>query len=167
MKIAVIGYSGSGKSTLAKHLGVYYKIPVLHLDTVQFIPGWQKRDDEEACGIVRDFMQHPDWVIEGNYRKYLQKERFEDADQIIFLSFSRMVCLIRAYKRFFKFRNQCRDDMGTGCIEKMDPEFTWWILYMGRTKAVRRHYKEIWEQYPEKVIVLKNQKQLSAFTQKY
>ena len=43
MKIAVLGYSGSGKSTLARKLGELYGVPVLHLDAVQFLPGWRER----------------------------------------------------------------------------------------------------------------------------
>lgn len=163
MKIAIYGYSGSGKSTLAKRLGSCYGVPVLHLDTVQFLPGWKKRDNDEARGIVAGFMQQPGWVIEGNYKRYLQKERFEAADQIIFLSFARIPCLIRAYRRFFKNRNRCRDDMGAGCIEKMDLQFTWWLLYQGRTKTVRQHHQSIQARYPGKCIVIKNQRQLDRF----
>lgn len=40
MKIAILGTSGSGKSTLAKRLGERYGLPVLHMDTVHFLPGW-------------------------------------------------------------------------------------------------------------------------------
>ena len=43
MKIAVTGYSGAGKSTLARTLGERLGCPVLHLDTVQFTPGWVER----------------------------------------------------------------------------------------------------------------------------
>ena len=43
MKIAILGTSGSGKSTLAKRLGETYGLPVLHMDTVQFLPGWVER----------------------------------------------------------------------------------------------------------------------------
>ena len=42
MKISIIGYSGSGKSTLADKLANYYSIPKLHIDTLQFQPGWQE-----------------------------------------------------------------------------------------------------------------------------
>ena len=43
MKIAILGTSGSGKSTLAKRLGERYGLPVLHMDTVHFLPGWVER----------------------------------------------------------------------------------------------------------------------------
>lgn len=57
MRIAVIGYSGSGKSTLADALGKLYNIPVLHLDSVHFLPGWQEREDDEKRRIVAEFMR--------------------------------------------------------------------------------------------------------------
>lgn len=47
MRIAVIGYSGSGKSTLAARLGAAYGVPVLHLDSVHWLPGWVERPREE------------------------------------------------------------------------------------------------------------------------
>ena len=51
VKIAVIGYSGAGKSTLAKKLGKLFRCPVLHLDRIQFEPGWKERDRETAKRI--------------------------------------------------------------------------------------------------------------------
>ena len=55
MKIAVMGYSGSGKSTLARALGEWYGVEVLHLDTVQFLPGWEIRPDGDKERMVREF----------------------------------------------------------------------------------------------------------------
>ena len=55
MKVAVIGYSGSGKSTLAKKLGRIYQCPVLHLDRINFEPGWRERDPEDARRTVSGF----------------------------------------------------------------------------------------------------------------
>ena len=53
MKIAILGTSGSGKSTLAQTLGAAYHAPVLHLDTVHFLPGWVERPLDEENAIVR------------------------------------------------------------------------------------------------------------------
>ena len=52
MKIAILGTSGSGKSTLAKRLGERYGLPVLHMDTVHFLPGWVERPFAEEEAIV-------------------------------------------------------------------------------------------------------------------
>ena len=82
----LLGPSGSGKSTLAREIGKRYGLPVLHLDTVQFEPGWQVRDREEGRQIVRTFLaEHPDgWVIDGNYTGFYQQERLEAADGMPF-----------------------------------------------------------------------------------
>lgn len=53
MKIAILGTSGSGKSTLAKRLGERYGLPVLHMDTVHFLPGWVERPFAEEEAMVR------------------------------------------------------------------------------------------------------------------
>ena len=76
MKIVIIGYSGSGKSTLAKTLGINYNIPVLHLDSVNFLSGWKVREQKETDEIVKKFIEENDsWIIDGNYHK-IAKERF-------------------------------------------------------------------------------------------
>ena len=96
MKIAILGYSGSGKSTLARALGEHYGIPVLHLDTVQFLPDWQVRPKEEQLAIVQDFMDtHDSWVIDGNYSNLLQPRRLEEADRVVLLLFNRFSSLLR------------------------------------------------------------------------
>lgn len=163
MKIAIIGYSGSGKSTLARKLADYYKIPVLFLDTIQFLPNWVERDRDEGRSLVERFMDNDSWIIDGNYNGFLQKERLEQADKIIFMNFSRINCLYRAMKRYFMNRNTTRESMANGCIEKMDWEFIWWILYGGRTKTRRKHYNQIKALYKNKIVILKNQKQLTNY----
>lgn len=163
MRIAVLGYSGAGKSTLARALGERYTIPVLHLDTVQFTPGWLERDREEAQRMVHAFMKNPEWVIDGNYSKFEYQRRLEEADQIIFLDFPRFTCLFRAVRRYFSFRGKHRPDMADGCNEKLDPEFVWWLLWKGRTRKKRERFQCILDTYPEKTVVLKNQKGLDRY----
>lgn len=166
MKIAIIGYSGSGKSTLARKLAKYYKVPVLFLDKVNFLPNWIERDRDEGRLIVCDFMKNDSWVIDGNYSDFFQKERLEQADKIIFLNFPRRICIYRALKRYFRYKNTTREDMAKGCIEKIDLEFIWWILYEGRTKEIRNHYKQIEQDFKNKIVVLKKAKEVNLFLQK-
>ncbi len=167
MKIAILGYSGSGKSTLAGQLGDVYKAPVLFLDTVQFLPGWLERDRDEARSLVADFLQNDSWVIDGNYNDFFQKERLEQANQIILMNFPRRVCLFRALKRYFQNRNTVRESMAPGCPEKIDWEFIWWILHDGRTKDRRAHFKQVALQYGEKAIVLRNARQVKEYLKQY
>ena len=142
-----------------------HQLPVLHLDTVQFIENWQERNRQEALQMVATFMEQDSWVIDGNYSKFYQERRLEEADHVILLLFSPFASLKRIIERRVKYRNTARPDMAEGCPEKIDGEFLWWVLYKGRNKAKRQHYQAIQKQYPEKVIVIKNQQQLTRFYQ--
>ena len=163
MRIAVIGYSGAGKSTLARALGERYSVPVLHMDRVHLAPGWQERDRGEAHRLVHEFMENPDWVIDGNYTKFEYERRLAEADKIIILALSRLVCFARAWRRYFHYRGTARADMGEGCPERMDREFMWWILWKGRTRQKRGELRSVAERYPIKTVVLKSQGEIDQY----
>ena len=165
MKISIIGYSGSGKSTLASKLGVFYDVPVLYLDKVQFLPDWVDRDEEEAKNIIKDFLNNNQdgWVIDGNYTKRYLEERLSQSDKIIFLNFNRFICFYRALKRRIIYRGKNRESMTVGCDEKFDYGFMKWILIDGRTKQRKQSYENIKNTYKEKFIEIKNQKQLDKY----
>ena len=161
MKIAIIGYSGSGKSTLARKLGEQYNIPVLHFDTVQFWPNWEIRSREDKEAMTKAFLDANDeWVIDGNYSKLSFQRRIEEADVIILLLFNKISCLYRVTRRYLKYKNSTRPDMAVGCKEKLDWEFIKWILRDGRTEESRQRYQGVLARYPEKTILIKNQRQL-------
>ncbi|MER0123422.1 DNA topology modulation protein [Streptococcus sp. ZJ93] len=164
MKFQIIGYSGAGKSTLAKFLATYYAIPRLHLDTVRFLPQWQERPDEDMKALVDNFLdQHNSWVIDGNYSFCSYARRMEEADTIIFMDFSPWNCLYRAFKRFLHYRGKNREDMAPGCTEKLDWTFIRWILKDGRQERQKKRYHKICQTYPDKIKILRNQKELEQF----
>lgn len=163
MKIAILGYSGSGKSTLAKYLGEIYNIPILYLDRIQFVENWQLRDRDEAKKLVAEFLEKDQWVIDGNYTDFLQKERLLLSDKILILNFNRFTCLYRAIKRYFSNKNKTRESMAEGCKEKLDLEFIYWILYKGRDKAKKIKFNDIANRYRDKVTIIKNQKELDRY----
>eukprot|EP01064_Diplonema_japonicum_P034879 TRINITY_DN7369_c0_g1_i1.p1 TRINITY_DN7369_c0_g1~~TRINITY_DN7369_c0_g1_i1.p1 ORF type:complete len:197 (+),score=16.16 TRINITY_DN7369_c0_g1_i1:38-628(+) len=141
MKIQILGHSGCGKSTLGRQLASHYNIPCLHLDSVYFMEDWEGRGTDEACQIIADFLekQSGEWVIEGNYHKFLLNERLEQADMIVYLNYNRFLCFYRAFMRSVQYRGVTRPDMSAGCIEKFDWEFAKWLLYNGRgAKHVER-----------------------------
>ncbi len=165
MKIAIIGYSGSGKSTLAAALGKRYGLPVLHLDTIHFAPGWVERPGEEMLADYRAFCAaHPEgWVLDGNYAGCDYAGRMEEADLIISFQFNRFFCLYRVYKRYFTYRGRSRESAAPGCPEKVDWAFFRWVLHDGRTPQKRNRYRWVQETYPDKIVVLKNRRALSRF----
>ena len=167
MKIAIVGYSGAGKSTAAKRISEKYGMPVLFLDTVYHMPGWQVRPVEESKAIVADFMErNKSWVIDGNYKAIMQTERLDRADKILFFNISRFTCFRQAFSRYLKYRGKSRPDMTEGCNEKFDFEFAKWILKDGRTPQKVQGYKNMCHKYADKVVIIRNKKDFDTFLKK-
>ena len=163
MKIAIIGYSGSGKSTLAKKLSEIYNCPLLYLDTIQFEANWKIRDIDEGRLMVGEFLKNDSWIIDGNYREFLQEKRLQDADKIIFMNFPRRICFPQAFKRYLNYKNKTRESMADGCNEKFDLEFIKWLLFEGRKKSIKNHYNEICKCYKDKITIFRNNKDVENF----
>lgn len=162
MKIIIIGYSGSGKSTLAKILGDHYNIPVLHMDSIHFKPGWETRNLEEFDSIVKEFMDNNvSWIIDGNYHR-VAKERFSKADQLIFLNYNPLTCLKNVIKRYKFYKHKTRPDMAFGCEEKIDFEFIKWVIYKGRTKE-RKERLNSYALNHHNALIFKNRRQLNNY----
>lgn len=159
MKIQIIGYSGSGKSTLAKKLGLFYNIPYLHLDNVQFFGDWQERTIEEQNKTVDKFLKENDnWVIDGNYSK-VSPIRFETSDITIFLNYNRFYCYKMCKNRYKMYKDIPRESCP--CKEKFDLEFKRWILFSGRTKKRKQKHLVNLNKTNGKKLIFNNLKQLN------
>lgn len=167
-KTAVVGYSGSGKSSLARALADKYRVPLLHLDRVFWLPEWHERARSESQELIGEFMDtHSQWVIDGNYQhpEYHYARRMAEADRIILLEFNRAACLSRAVRRWGKYHGKCRGSIGEGCPEKIDAEFVKWILRDGRTVQYQARYGALKKRYADKITVISSQRELDAFYQ--
>lgn len=161
MKIQIIGYSGSGKSTLARKLGVFYNIPYLHLDNVNFYGDWQVRSLDEKNRLVNAFLnENPNWVIDGNY-SVVSPQRFEESDITIYLAYNRIYCYFKCKKRYKMYKNTSRESCP--CKEKFDKEFKKWILYSSRIKKRRMQHKINLNKTKGEKLIFKNVKQLNKW----
>ena len=52
-RISIIGGPGTGKSTLAENLGKTLDIPVYHLDAINHLKNWEKRNTKERDKISK------------------------------------------------------------------------------------------------------------------
>ena len=163
-KIMVIGVSsGVGKSTFADRLGQALNIPVVHLDSLFWKPGWVEATVDEFKESQRKVVQQEKWVIDGNYsNSYEIREPL--ADTVIYLELPLRVCLFRVLKRYWKHRGTTRPDLGEGCTEKLDSEFLKFIVttYKRRKRQMAERLKR-YEQEGKKVIALKSRREIEEF----
>lgn len=163
-RIMIFGFSGGGKSTIAAELGKRLGIIPLHLDSVHWLPGWIENSKENEREAVAEYIRNDRWIIEGNYRGVLWRERIEKCDTLIFVDVNRFVCLKNVVMRYFKHRGSTRPDMGEGCNEKLDLEFIKWVLYDGRKKRLKNLETVRFAQTLNKqVYILKNRKQINKW----
>ncbi len=112
MRINVTGNAGAGKSTLAKHIAQTLDIPLIEMDSLLWLPGWEKRSPEELRDILFPLLQQEAWVLDG-----VSKLVREHADHIIFLDVPRRVCAWRCMKRNWKFLFRSRPGLPEHCPE--------------------------------------------------
>lgn len=125
-RIAIIGCCGAGKSTLADRLGLKLNLPVIHLDSYYWQPGWIETSTEEWATKQKLLIKKERWIIDGNYLKTMDI-RLQAADTIILLDFSRFLCLWRILQRYLRYKGTVRPDMADGCAERLHWDF---LLYV-------------------------------------
>lgn len=108
-------------------------IDAIHLDKVLWKPGCRLSDPEEEPAAVRELLDRPRWIMDGNYTASLPL-RLAQADTVIFIDFSRFRCIARAFKRLFHFRGKTRPDMGANCPEQLNFSFLRWIWNYPRSE---------------------------------
>lgn len=131
-KIAVIGCPGSGKTTLAFQLADRLQLPLYHLDTYQWLPGWEKAEREKFIRAHHALCDLPAWIIEGSGNKLLPL-RIQKANVIIYLDVPRLTCIWRVIKRSVLHWNQEAPGSPKGCKERLFSfaflEFLKWIWH--------------------------------------
>ncbi|MFZ3577375.1 DNA topology modulation protein [Virgibacillus sp. DJP39] len=133
-KIVILGGSGAGKSTLAKNLGSLLAIPVYHLDSIFWKPGWQSIEKSQLVEEQQTILQEQSWIIDGNYGASMDI-RLKKADTVILLHYKTTRCLYGVVKRRIKYHKKTRPDMGAGCPEKLDLEFLQWVYQFNKKKT--------------------------------
>ena len=163
-KISIIGGSGSGKSTLANILSESMKIPVIHLDSINYKPNWIQVDKVERDKIISEKSNEDKWIIDGNYNKTL-KERLIKSDLIIWLDYSSYTQIKGVVKRIAQNYNKERSEI-PGCKERINLKF---IKYVATYNKVKRpEMLEILKDIPEdKLLIFKKQKDLNNWLKKY
>lgn len=121
--------------------------------------------EKEQKEIQQEVIQKETWIIDGNYGGTLNI-RIKAADTVIFLDYSRYICVYRALKRMFQYRNKTRPDMVEGNDERLDLGFLKWIWNYPRDKRSEILKKLDSISDSKKVIILKSPKEAEHFLER-
>ena len=121
----MLGSSGSGKTTVAKRLGRLLDLPILELDSVMHLEGWQPRPEEEFRTIVSEFAQGDSWVIDGSYTSLgTDGYVWPRTDTFVWLDPPRSTVMVRVVSRTLR-RAITREELWNGNREPMTNFYRW------------------------------------------
>lgn len=119
---------------------------------------------QEFLARTQEIMKSPEWIIDGNFGSTID-ERIQASDTIIFLHYSRYLCIQRTLKRRVMYHNKTRPDMGEDCAEKIDLEFLKWIWDYPKEKAPLILQKLASCSLTKNIIILHSPKQTNKWLQ--
>ena len=161
-RILIIGCPGAGKTTLARQLGEKLGLPVVHLDSIFWSPGnWEHLDQKAFDAALLAELEKSQWIIEGNYDRTLPL-RLSYCDDVIWLDYSRGVCMRRWLKRMITNWNYVRPDMAPGCLERFEWDFAKFIWTFNQEH--RNKYEHLFAACPDKKLYrFRSPRQLKKF----
>jgi adenylate kinase family enzyme len=157
MRILVTGNAGSGKSTLAKILAEKHGLPYSSLDSIVWQEGWKKTPQDIRKRKIKALTKGDTWIIEG-----VDHEVMETADVVIFLDYSRRICLYRALRRNIPYLFTSRPELPPHCPEILILPRLLKIIWNFPTQ-VRPKILTAKEQAPAKYVHIQINKELEAY----
>jgi len=133
-RIVILGCSGTGKSTLAQAVGARQKLPIVHLDSLFWKPGWVESERPEFAQRVAGVAAQDRWVMDGNYGVTFEA-RLPRADLIVVMERPRLTCMRRVIWRSVKHWGRSRPDLAEGCPERFDLAFWRYVWNYRRDSA--------------------------------
>lgn len=161
-KVLILGCSGSGKSTFSKQLGRITGLPVVHLDSLYWKPGWVASSESEWDQVIKEQIQNDEYIMDGTFSRTLEL-RLKEADTVFYFDYSRYFCLYRVLKRRIRNHGRTRPDMADGCEEKIDLEFIQYIWSFNKTNRpnILKSLEEVKES--KNVVIFKSPKDVKIY----
>jgi adenylate kinase family enzyme len=168
MKIYIVGAVASGKSTFARQLSGHLEIPYYSLDEIVHIPdksnpwGDRKRTVEERDNLFYSIINQNDWIVEDTGRPCFE-EALKVADTIILLEISAKTRKFRIIERWIKQRLRIEQCSYKPRYKMLKCMLQWSKDY----DAGRDDLKGRIVHYEEKVIIIRNNKDIKEFLMRY
>jgi adenylate kinase family enzyme len=148
-RVMIVGQPGSGKSTLARAMGARTGLPVVHIDHIHWMPGWQERPRAEKTRLCHEVEAGERWIFEGGHSA-TWKNRLARAEMLIWLDVPVLVRFLRVVWRTWRWRGQSRPDLPEDCPEGFHKETLPFWLFIWRTrKTSRAGIQRLWDMVPE------------------
>lgn len=159
-RICIVGPSNSGKSTLAAAIGRSRSLPVVHLDQYRHHPGtqWLERSDAEFEVLHDAAVKSDQWVIEGNYSKWMP-DRLARATGLVLLEASSIASVGRYARRTWGRGERAGGLEGTR--DRLSVRMITFIL--GPTRRNRRQYRLVFDEFDGPKVFLSGRRALRAF----
>ncbi len=163
MKIFITGNAGSGKTTLSKKLSSQINLPLFHLDTIVWLPGWRRQKADEIQRQLINLVNKENWVIDG-----VSSFVMDNADIIIFLDVPLYKAYWRALKRTCKHLFKQRPEMPANCSEISVVKELVKIIWYFHTKLRYELLKKVNNSaVTKKMYHIKNNKELFILIEKF
>ena len=137
-RIVIAGTAGSGKSALARRLGAQLRLPVIHLDALNWEPGWKPVGTETLRSRLTAAISGDAWITDGNYAAVTFDLRLPRADLFIWVERPMLQCMGRVLRRALKSHFHTKEDLACGCKERFDGRFFQRIRYIANFERTNR-----------------------------
>lgn len=163
-RVMIVGQPGSGKSRLAREMGKRTGLPVVHIDTIHWQPGWIERSVDEKTRLCLEVEARDQWIFEGGHSTTWEN-RIGRADLLVWIDRSSALRFWRVLVRTLSYRGGTRPDLPKDCPEQLSnlPEF---FRFMWTTRqSARVKMKQLAAKAPStcRVVYLRSNRQTRAF----
>lgn len=117
-KILLVGNIAGGKTRLSHRLAEIYSLPLIHVDSIQFLPGMKIRPLDETRKKLSEVTGQEQWIIDGHGPLDQIQSRFDAADRIVFVDLPVRVHFCWLTKRQIQSLWCRRPELPSGCSER-------------------------------------------------
>ena len=158
----IVGCSGSGKSTLARTMQEISGLPLIHLDQQYWSAGWVEMSKTSWEKEMARLVQRDQWIMDGNYGSTMD-HRLRQADMVVFLNRSALLCLSRVVKRTLTYYGKSRPDMPEGCPERFSAQFFHYVLTYNWTRrpGILRRLNQLKPE--QEAVILRSDREVKQF----
>lgn len=165
-KISIIGNPCSGKTTLSRKLAAHYKLPLIHVDSIQFLEGMKLRNPNETRQILLQKSLQGEWIIDGLGPLKIIEDRFQKSDLVIVIRIplwrNLWWMIKRQIKSVFKARSELPENSEEASLSQTIKLFkNIWSVENGLWPQLDRIFQR--PTYKGKIVYLKSVKQLGEY----